>query len=213
MPITKTFSSRQLLAWFAVLAMAISLVLTMRSNYQLRRRLNVLLVETGRLTVKDRTKVNIVEVPSEHEHVWKWRIYAPEGTTCDIGYRTDDVNILFGQLDLSKHRTLGVPLLASDPDGVLITASVAKSVLRDTLQLRIKIDNVSKSVFNINSPPEEWLTKPAMNSYCGRGGTKVCEYEEPIVLFAQMQADATGSASTATPTRGLMFWITPRRPQ
>ena len=166
--------------------------------------------EAGHLVVKNRDRVNIVAVPTHEEFKWKWRLYVPKGTICDLGMRTNDVSTFSDALDLSAPRSKGHPLNASNPDGILVVASVSKDPSSDALVLALTIGDDSKATSKVSLPPDQWLTKPAMKGWSRRNETTVHEYDKPIVLYAQMQEDANGAASTDSPSPGLMFWLTPR---
>ena len=184
--------------------------MSIRSNQQLRQQVTYLRKEAGQLMVKDRDRVNIVAVPTHEEFKWKWRLYAPKGTTCDLGMRTNDVSTFSDVLDLSAPMYTGHPLNASNTDGILVVASVSKHPSSDALVLALAIGDDSKATSTVSLPPDQWLTKPAMKGWAGRNETTVHEYDKPIVLYAQMQGDAKGAASTDSPRPGLMFWLTPR---
>jgi hypothetical protein len=73
------FSLRELLMLMALVAMAITIVLMYREVGPLRAEVKKLRDESGKLWVDDATKVNVVQVDTRDERLWKWRVWLPKG--------------------------------------------------------------------------------------------------------------------------------------
>lgn len=86
-------SLQSLLLLTALAATSLTIVVLLRDIDPLRRQLRqardeirMLRDEVGELTIIDRSKVHAVEVDTEIDDRWNWRVWIPEGRRCDVRY-------------------------------------------------------------------------------------------------------------------------------
>ncbi|MEM7477125.1 MAG: hypothetical protein AAF483_19250 [Planctomycetota bacterium] len=113
------FSLRTILVSTGLLALVLAIVVLQLQNMALRREVNILRIESGHLVPEDYSKVNFIQVPTADPYCWRWRVYAPPGTLFDAGIIDGEIP----QEGVPSASTSGL-VIPSEPNGVLITASV-----------------------------------------------------------------------------------------
>src|SRR5437868_3369152 len=74
------FSLQTLLLLVAIICLAVPLILQSLRLRDAEAELSKLRDETGRLTVKDRTRVHVMLVGGSNDPLsWKWRLFIPKG--------------------------------------------------------------------------------------------------------------------------------------
>jgi hypothetical protein len=72
--------------------MAIVVALLGRELLPLRREVRQLRNQVGILTIDDGSQIHAIDVPTDAENVWKWRIYVPRGQTAAMRFKTSDIS-------------------------------------------------------------------------------------------------------------------------
>jgi len=192
----------------AFFAMAMGLALLQSQNHSLRQEVGSLRSELGHLVPVDDSKVNIIEVPTQSKYIWRWRIFAPEGTSFDAGIAAERIPRIGTPEPL--HLGLQIP---SKPHGVLITASVTSDIETGyVLTLDCGNGNVVRDRTLL--PRDQFLDGSASLATVGRSGPQACEFDEPIILHRRRLLEQTSPTTCADPegnARGLIFWITPKK--
>jgi len=204
----KRFSLRTTLIVLFLVGLSLGYVLLLIQNISLQREVEMLRGESGHLTVVDDSLVNVVEVPTESEITWRWRVYAPEGTYFDAGIATDAIPQTGAPP--AGLRDFQIP---TDPKGVLVTASVTNDIDGGYV-LKLTFGDRSTYSDRTQLPREEFFDGSANQETAGRGGTVAYPYDQPIVLHRRRLHEQTSPTTRAAPVgdaRGMMFWITPRK--
>jgi hypothetical protein len=72
--------------------MAIVIALLGRELFPLRKEVRQLRSQVGILSIDDRSSVHAIDVPTDAENVWKWRVYVPRGQTAAMKAKWGDVS-------------------------------------------------------------------------------------------------------------------------
>lgn len=202
----KRYSLRSVLIGVAIISVLLGIGLLQSRNRSLVEEVERLRSEVGHLVPVDRSKVNIIEVPTNEQFVWRWRVFAPPGTSFDGGIATSEI-----PQKGTPSPSFGGVRLPSVSNGSLITASVVKDIDEGyVLTLDFGGGNQLRQP-TVQSLPE-FLIGSATTTTAGERGVQVCEFEKPIILHSRRLIErtfpATGNAPKET-ARGVLFWITP----
>jgi hypothetical protein len=74
-----------------IVGMAIVIAQLWREIGPLRNEVLRLRDQVGVLTIEDRAKIHAIDVPTDHEGTWKWRIYVPKGQHALLHDRWGDI--------------------------------------------------------------------------------------------------------------------------
>lgn len=202
------FSLRTALAATGAVALIISVVLLQVRNFHLRREVEILRREMGFLVPVDDSRVNVIEVPTADQHSWAWRVFAPPGTRFDAGIITGGIP----ERGVPSASFIGVEI-PSEPNGVLITASVARD-LDEGYVLKIDFGNGNTVLDRTSKSRDEFISGSASLETAGRNGPQVCDFDEPIILHRRRLYEQDSPTTYSEPkgkSRGMMFWITPQK--
>ncbi|GAA4461926.1 hypothetical protein [Novipirellula rosea] len=202
------YSLRTTLVAIGVIALSLGIVLLQIRNSGLRREVEMLRAEMGFLVPVDVSRVNVIEVPTTDQFSWSWRVFAPPGTQFDAGIVTEDIP----KRGAPSASFLGIEI-PSEPNGVLITASVTND-LDAGYMLQINFGNGNTVRDRISLSREEFINGSASLETAGRSGPQVCKFDEPIILHRRRLYEQTSPTTHSEPegvSRGLMFWITPKK--
>jgi len=204
----KRFSLRTSFVFVAVVALVLALVLLQSRNTALRREVEMLRVELGHLVPADNSKVNIIEVPTADPYSWRWRVFAPPGTQFDAGIATEEIP----ENGTPSPSFLGLEI-PSEQGGVLVTASITKD-LDDGYVLKLDFGNGNVLRDRTLKPRDDFVDGSASLVTAGRNGPQICEFNDPIVLHRRRLFEQTSPTPRGEPqdaSRGMMFWITPKK--
>jgi hypothetical protein len=186
----------------AMLGMAIVIVQQWRLIKPMRDELTSLRNETGRLAIDDPTKFHAIEVRTDGECVWKWRVWVPEGREYQINIATENIpKDAFpsnnGMIVLSKPGESWIEYrITKDPDG------------------KSWMDQLSTSNGSVGSRPQPWVTWGRKMSTDGGVGHKTQSFEpgQKILLERhRVSQKATSSNQIEDPSAGFMIWLEPTK--
>lgn len=192
----------------AMIALVLALTLLQTQNMTLRREVEGLRAELGHLVPADNSKVNIIEVPTADPYSWRWRVFAPPGTQFDGGIATEKIP----EEGTPTPSFLGLEI-PSEPNGVLVTASVTQD-LDDGYVLKLDFGNGNVLRNRTLQPRRSFVDGSASFATAGRNGPQICEFNQPIILHRRRLYEQTSSTTRSEPSgnsRGIMFWITPKK--
>jgi hypothetical protein len=85
------FSLLSVLLVMAIVAQSITVVLLYSELRKLRKETHWYRNEYGLLTISDRSKIHAIQLRTNEELTWKWRVWIPEGANVWVAQRTDQV--------------------------------------------------------------------------------------------------------------------------
>ena len=168
----------------------------------------MLRTEQGILTNVELDAVSIIEVPTNELDVWRWRIYAPEGTRMDIGIVTKDI-----PMSGNPKPSITGAFFRSDPKGTLVTASIKKSV-GEGYDLILNLGNGTLSNLREDRELKSWHDGGGESTVAGRGGTQSLKLGESIILVRKRLMEVVSPTTSQVPSgasRGYIFWIRPHK--
>ena len=163
--------------------------------------------ETGRLVVKDPTKLNVVAVPTFEDLTWRWRVHVPPGAGERIRLATQ-------QIPGQGHDTgssLSTTLEAGD---YLLTATVRRN--HHGQWALIVGHSGGSNMTNINERSAGWLEPQSgasgwSTSQAGQNDATVREPGSKLDLLrlrVMVQSpDGTSASNTDKPADGLLIWV------
>lgn len=202
------FTLRTALALTAFFSLILGCLLLQTRNSALRREVEMLRAEMGHLAPADDSRVNIIEVPTSDEFSWSWRVFAPPGTQFDAGIVTEDIP----KRGVPSASFSGVEI-PSEQNGVLVTASITND-LDAGYVLTIDFGNGHIVRDRTSKPRSEFIDGSATIETAGGNGPQVCDFNKPIILHRRRLFERTSPSTHSEPkgeSRGMMFWITPKR--
>jgi hypothetical protein len=211
------FSLRTMLLAIAFLCLAGPLIYQSIRLRNAEIELSKLRDETGRMTIKDRTKLHVMLVGGSNDpQTWKWRLFIPKGFR--YGW-----NVAYGDTPangLPKKPMYGFwNAQGEDADKeVLVTASLHKTENGDwklSVGSRIGDSKDQMGGTSITFTDKFWhstYTGSEINDILGNNQTELLDPTKPIVLLKHRAAgtDADGQVDvTISPTPGYAIWMTP----
>jgi hypothetical protein len=85
------FSVLAAILLMTIVGMAIVIAQLWREIGPLRNEVQRLRDQVGVLTIEDRSKIHAIDVPTDHEGTWKWRVYVPKGQHALLHDRWGDI--------------------------------------------------------------------------------------------------------------------------
>jgi len=202
-PLRPRFTLLTLLWFMALVGLGVQLFLQSREIGPLREELQQLRNEVGRLSIEDESKFHAIEVRTEEEHTWKWRVWVPEGETIEVHSQWGKVPRKGVSI---SHNTLGleagehwITLSARrDPESGLWLESMATE---------------QGSVGGIIQPSEHWFDwKQSTGTSEGVSHTTfVAPDDEKIVVLKRFRVAQVNSSDKISksdePTAGFIIWL------
>lgn len=198
-----------LLLLVAVAALGMATFLLWRELAPLRAEVQQLRAETGRLTIRDPSKVHAIQVETGDDNEWKWRVRVPAGKRYMFKRRSDNVP------------GSGFPSLVGGSGPLtegeyVITYSIRQDSETEEWRGRFVVrrvgddDNVGV-VLSGGAGPFGWLDWGTRTSMFGGVGFKTEAFEpgQPITLY-RLRVGKTEVGSGKDELRpGFMFWLIP----
>ncbi|MEO1498591.1 MAG: hypothetical protein AAFV43_15715 [Planctomycetota bacterium] len=192
-----------LLLLMALAAALLTIVVLLRDIAPLRRQLRqandeirMLRDEVGELTITDRSKVHAVEVDTEIDGRWKWRVWIPEGLRCDVRFVGANVpaNGFPAQSDRARRlgpgeHTIEFRLGTPEPTGARVAS--------------IHVERAIKATRVGWSHPRWVITRGVGRETRGYNPAK------PVLLQRHRVSNEANPSGVKTPTDGFMIWLEP----
>ncbi len=208
----KRFGLRSVFLGVTLCALSLGYLSLLLRDQSLRHEIKSLKAEVGQLVLVDELRVNVVEVPTLDPFTWRWRVFAPPGTLFEAGAVTEQIPMIGAPSP--RFTRLEIPD-ASNPNGVLITASVRNN-LDSGYVIILDLGNGNSIEDLTLQSREDFLDGGSFSiETAGRGRTEIYGFDEPIILHRRRFMNQTSPTTMSAPkgnTRGLMFWITPKKP-
>lgn len=173
--------------------------------------------ETGRMTVKDRSKVHVMYVGGSNEPMtWKWRLFIPKGVRYGWNIAHGDIPAI----GLPKNQKVAVWNAQGEESDreVLVTASLQKTEMGDwQLSVGSRIGDSKDQMGGMSVKfTDKFMTSVntggLVGDTLGSNKTELVDPAKPIVLLTNRAAgtDADGIVDvTKSPTPGYAIWMTP----
>jgi hypothetical protein len=206
------FSLRTLFLVAILLALAVSHFLT---SLRLRRadlQLEQLHNEIGYLTISNRSRVHVIEIPTVEDYTFRWRVYLPPGRKfwANVaisdkipreGFPTEQMGTFSHNLSFGDHPNEFILTVAARQDGsgrwkVVCYNDDTTRMARSGIGLR---DSQGQSLL-----ANDWRRVEA-----GKGATESIPAGEPLALLRWGRPD--NPAKDLVPTDGVMVWIEERK--
>jgi hypothetical protein len=186
------------------------------------RELKALRDETGRLTISDRSQVQVINVPgadvTDEPNTWRWRLFIPKGQKYSWNLAAENIP----QLDVPQKA--GVKVISNEPywerdNEVLVTATLRRQDddhWRLTIESRIGDSKNQMGGVSLKIPAEKlaWNTEGASTDgrVAGSRGTELYVPSRPIIFLQRRpvarQPDGSSKPSP-DPMPGFMIWLQP----
>jgi hypothetical protein len=130
------------------------------------------------------------------------------GTQFEAGIATEEIPLR----GVPSPSILGVEI-PSEQHGVLMTASITND-LDEGYVLKIDFGNGNFMRRRTTQSRDEFIDGSATLETAGQHGPQICDFNEPIILHRRQQYEQTSPTTHGEPngnSRGLLFWITPKR--
>jgi hypothetical protein len=185
-----------------IVGMAIVLVQLWFEVDPLRAELRELRNEVGRLSIDDPTQFHAIQVRSDNEYVWKWRVWIPEGREYQINLSTESIP------------KTGYP----QSNGMIVIDKPGES----WIEYRIKHDTDTKNWSDqlttpsgsVGSSSQPWVTWNRRTSTSEGIGNKT-EARDPkktiLLCRHRVSKKATNSGRIEDPSAGFMLWLEPTK--
>ncbi len=173
-------------------------------NWRLRAEVTQLRRATGLLTIRDRTKIHAVEVPTDYPRARKWRVYIPPGRTTYVSTCVE--RIPKSDLPNSTQR-----LRLDGP--VEATVSVRlEPTSKGGWQCSVRCDLDGYAVFDRIAIPDaasQWIDQYDGPSTTAHVADDVEAPGRPLVLLRKriFLAGQTPPANEPAETDGLLLWL------
>jgi hypothetical protein len=205
-----------MLILFAIVCLAIPLVIQSRRLRDAEIELSKLRDETGRLTITDRNKIHVLAVASAEPGSWRWRIFMPKGLR--YGWSLAAGDIPGKGLPKSKTDSFWNAQGEDQDREVLVTATLMRMENGDwrlSVSSRIGESDQQMGGGNISFADEIWKSAHSgceVREVLGSKAVKLIDPGEPIVLFVQRGCGTPpdgGQGPTEDATPGYAIWMNP----
>lgn len=155
--------------------------------------------ETGRLSIDDASKPHVVQVRTNDEFTWKWRVWIPEGRAYRLQLATQDIP------KTGYPATQGMILL-DEPGETWIEYRIAPSPNHHWMD---KLSTSTASVGSSSQPWVKWSRRTGTAAGVGHA-TQVFEPAADILITRYcVSQQATSSDKIEDPLAGFMIWLEP----
>ncbi len=194
------FSILNLLLLTTVVVLGITVAIQATKLGPLSKEVNRLKAERDELHVVDPTKINAVQLTTNREYEWKWKVWIPEGV--EYGFSLCEAN--------------------AKAEDVRRESNAAYSCGEIEITYRIEFDPLSKiwkgklycPCGQISGREQAWVGKSTQTYYGGifPGETQVLEPEGPILLKNIQVVRVDDGEQDFETNRGFSVWLAPYVP-
>jgi hypothetical protein len=186
----------------AIAGMAIVITQLWREVGPLRKEVRMLRDETGRLSIEDESKLHAIEVRTDDDLTWKWRVWVPQGQLVTVHSR-------WGNMPRK-----GVPVqhnsITLSPGEQWVTLTARRD--RDDQHWEERLESRGGSVGGIIQPQEHWFDWPGHSS-TGDGvsaTTYVPQDNDKVVVLRRFRVGQNKSSdelNKSDRTAGFIVWL------
>lgn len=185
----------------AIIAMAIVIAQFWREIGPLRAEVRSLRNETGRLSIDDPTRLYAIEVRTQAERTWKWRVWVPQGETAMV-------SVQWGKVPKAGvPRSSGSIQVESGEHWITLSAAFDPKASYWTSQLATETGSVGSMI----QPDEHWFDFKQCAAVSDGVSTYSAEAKpgkKAFVLKRYRAAQVSNSANIpADPTPGFIIWL------
>jgi hypothetical protein len=202
------FSLLTALLLMPIVGLAITVYLQHSELRSLRKETQFYRDEYGILTIGDRSKIHAIQLRTNEDLAWKWRIWIPEGQTVDLARISGDVpRTGFPPADrVSRFRSI-------QPGEHTLSIAIRKNEVSGDWEFVSEFQGVmSRTTLPAD---QQWFTQRAkLASSMGGVGreTKTAGFDEEgkFLLYrfrAVAGADSSAPLDTDDPLPGFMIWL------
>lgn len=203
-PTTKRWIPRfSLLTVLLLMALSACGITIFRLWYEvgpLRVEVRELRNETGRLSIDDPSKPHVVQVRTNDEFTWKWRVWIPAGRAYRIQLAVQDIP------KKGYPKTQGMILL-DEPGEMWIEYRIAPSPGSENW-----MDKLTTSSGSVGSSSQPWV-KWSRRTGIGEGVGHTTQVFEPatdiLITRERVSQKAISSDQLEDPSAGFMIWLEP----
>lgn len=197
------FSLRSLLIVTVIAVLGLTVWKLYADLTPLQAEVRKLRSEVGALYIDDESKFHAIQMPSDDEYTWKWRIWIPVGRRYRVSYVGEQIP------------AAGQP---SSPSRLSLTLAepgehVVQYQIRADAQLGAWTDRLIARSAGVGSTRQDWVSWGSKTSTTGGVGKSTEIFEPaagPIVLARhRVSQTASNSGNIEDPSAGFMVWLDP----
>jgi hypothetical protein len=197
------FSLRTLLTLTAWLAMGMTIFLQWRELAPLRAEVKKLRVETGKLWIEDESKSHAIEVETDDELTWKWRVWLPAGRRYVIRSHGE-------QISAKSFPKEGGSMWVDGGYEQVVTYRIKKDPKNGAWKGECSLSNGAAVGADFHKWVE-WNDRVMTGEGIGKQ-QRVFDPPQRITLIRQRYAEGNGSSeSIPDPADGFIIWIEPAK--
>jgi hypothetical protein len=184
----------------ALLACGITIFSLWREVGPLRVEVRELRNETGRLSIDDPSKSHVVQVRTDDDFTWKWRVWIPEGRAYRLQVATQDIP--------AKGYPATRGMISLDDAGeIWIEYRIAPS--QDSENWMDKLTTPTGSLGSSSQPWVKWSRRTGTAEGASHD-TKAFEPGTDILITRyRVSQKATSTDKIEDPAAGFMIWLEP----
>jgi hypothetical protein len=184
----------------ALLACGITIFRLWREVGPLQVEVRELRSETGRLSIDDPSKPHVVQVRTNDDFTWKWRIWIPEGRAYRLQMATQDI-------PAKGYPATNGMISLEQPGEVWAEYRIAPS--QDSKDWMDRMTTPSGWVGSSPQPWVKWQRRTGTSEGVSHD-TKVFEPGSDILITRHRVSEkATSSDKIEDPSAGFMLWLEP----
>jgi hypothetical protein len=195
------FSLLTILLLMALVACAITIWQLWREVGPLRAEVRRIRDEVGVLSIDDPSKIHAIQVRTDNELTWKWRIWLPENRA--IVVRSSD-----GDVPWEGFPDGGGSIWIRDPGEHVIEYRITRDPRDDEWYGTLSAN--SGSVGKNQHPWVMWKSSSKTSSGVGKS-TRSFAADQRIELFRYRVSQPNDGRQPADPTAGFMIWLEPAK--
>jgi hypothetical protein len=197
------FSILTALLLITITGMAILIVQLWREVGPLRTEVRKLRDEVGALTIEDESKIYAIQMPTNADYTWKWRIWVPKGANISAHYRWGDVPLTAVP---EAHRASRLY-----PGENIVTLHAFRN--RDGNRWGVSFSTPSESSGVPIDSDQQWFDWPQMVT-TGEGvgtSTELLDDKSSVHILSRQRvgpySDSSILPKIAEPTAGFIIWL------
>ena len=184
-----------------IVGLTIVLAQLWREVGPLREEVRRLRDEVGVISVDDPAKVHVIQVDTDDDLEWKWRVWLPENRVYVIRAYGDKV-------PTEGYPNSGGSIWLREPGEHVIRYQIERDPVSDRWYGELKTP--TGSVGNDNQPWVEWPAKTSTSGGVGKS-TQSFDPGKRIEIIRHRVSQNRDSRKIEDPTAGFMIWMEPAR--
>ncbi len=195
------FSLVNLVLMTTIVALAITVYRLWHEVAPLRAEVKLLRNEVGELYVEDASKLHAIQVETENQLEWKWRIWVPEGASYAVRSYGD-------QVPEKGYPKWGGTMYLREPGEHVLRYIIRFDPENDRWEGGLQMEG--GSVGSNFQPWVEWKSRGSTTSGVGKT-TQVFEPVERVLITRQRYEDHDNRPTAPSdPLPGFMIWLEPQ---